>query len=130
MAEIQTQPSSVERRWVRSVKSGDLAEVIVKDGKPFVVYPGRQGQADIPFRDGDWVDEEKPRKVTEMQCAEIAWAADQKLQYFMGERVRAKKEWLALTDDERIAYTKKGPKMPVIRRILWKLIMRATEPLR
>lgn len=118
------------KRHVRNAQSGDLGTIITVEGKEFVIYEGRQGQSPIPYRPREWIEETKPRTLTRLQCAEIAFAADQRLLYFLGEHVRAKKPWLSLREEDRKKFSETGPEEPKIRRLVYKSVMLATEPLR
>lgn len=118
------------KRYVRSARTGDLGELTELGGKKFVIFPGRQGQEPIPYKENDWYDELEPRELTLLQCAEIAFAADQRLQYYLGQHARAKKTWLSLTAEDRIKFAEEGPRDSDERRLLWRVIMRATESLR
>jgi len=124
---LNRDPSKV---YVRNARTGDLGEIREIDGKKHVVQPGRQGQAPIPYKEHEWYEETKPRALTLLQCAEIAFAADQRLLYFIGEHARAKKGWLSLTEEDRVKFANDGPKEPIERRLLWRVVMKATESLR
>lgn len=118
------------KRYVRHAQTGDLAFVETIDGNDFVRYEGRVPNHPIPYRAGDWVDEATPRKMSLLQSAQVAYAADQQLLYFLGLHARSRKPWISLRDEDRIQFAHEGPKEPRIRRLLWKSIMMATEPLR
>jgi hypothetical protein len=117
-------------RAVRNAKTGDLAEIVEKDGQEVVVFPGRQGHAPIPYKPHEWVEEAMPRAMSRMQSAEIAYLADQGLQRFLGEIARAKKPWIALRQEDRIKFCDEGPQEPKVRRLLYKVVMGALAPLR
>lgn len=116
--------------FVRSTKTGDLGELKEIDGARFVILSGRQGQAPIPYDPANWVDESAPRPMSLLQAAQIAWAADQKLMFFLGEHARSRKEWFSLREEDRAKFANEGPGAPPVRRLLWRCIMMATEPLR
>lgn len=117
------------KRYVRSSTTGDLGVLEEIDGKRVVVMPGRTGQP-IAYREGDWYDDMPPRAMTLLQCAEVAHAADQRLQHFLGLKSRARRDWLSLTPEERLKFAEEGPHDPPLRRLIWRLIMRGLEEAR
>lgn len=113
---------------VRNAKTGERAEVVLRDGQE-VVITAVGAQRPIPYKPQDWIVETVPRRMTKMQAAEIAFLADQGLQNFLGERSRAKKPWISLREEDRIDFADKGPKSPPARRLLWRCVMGALQPL-
>ena len=118
------------RRFLRNATTGDLGELVERDGKKVVVYPGRKMEQPIIYKEHEWYDEATPRALTVLQCAEIAFAADQRLLYFLGDLPRSRKTWLSLSPEERTKFAEEGPHEPMERRLVWRLIMRGTEGLR
>lgn len=115
-------------RYVRHAKTGERGELVMKDGQEIVVDPvGRRIPA--PYKPQDWLEETVSRRMSKMQAAEIAYLADQGLQNWLGERARAKKLWISLREEDRIAFADDGPKAPPARRLMWKVIMGALKTL-
>ncbi len=115
-------PKPSERIYYRSHNTGDLGYLVRRDGKDQVRLDRPEQEIVIPFRTGEWDPEQKLPGLNRMQKAQIAWEADCKLRYFLGDHQGARKTWLSLREKERIDYAEDGPEEPASK-LLWRAIM-------
>jgi hypothetical protein len=115
------------RVWFRHAQTGDLG-YIVKVGGEDMIRLDRPGQKlDRVFKPNDWIAEREARKMSRAQLTQIAFEADKKLCFFLGDHQRARQEWIGLRDEQRIAWIEQGPKTPRVRVELYRAIMAAME---
>lgn len=117
------------RVWYSHVKTGDLGWMVVQDGEKYIRLDRPNQEILKPFRPALWREERAYRPLTRHQLAVIAFEADKKLCLALGLQDKARKDWLNLTADERIAWMDHGPTKPAERATLYKAIMDAVGPL-
>jgi len=114
---------------LRHRQTGDLGHIVVEAGVKSVRYDRPHGPT-IPYRPNEWMEEENRPPLNRSQLARVAFAADRQLLYFTQHYSRAKRTWDALTDEERIHWTKHGPSSEDPNRVkLFDAIMKCLEPL-
>lgn len=97
------------RLYYRHVREGHLGYLVQQDGRDFIQYD-RVGEPVLRvFKAQDWIAEHEPRPISEVAVARIAYEADMELCRALGEAPTARKPWLSLKDDERIAFMHDGP---------------------
>lgn len=64
------------------------------------------------YNASEWRDDVPPTGLSEIQVAQIAFAADKMLCLHLRMPDKARREWLDLTDARRIQWVKEGPKHP------------------
>lgn len=89
--------------------------------------PMEEEAAIRPFNPAEWSIEKDFRPLTRLQVAHIAFEMDKRLCLYLGLHDAARKEWISLKDEQRIAWRDKGPRNPKIRAIMWKKVMKARE---
>lgn len=123
-------PPQGERMYYRSTTTGDRAYLVRREGKDHIRLDRPMEEIIKPFRPNDWVREETHAPLARAHIVQVAFEADKRLCPFLGLHTEARKEWLSLTDGDRIQWLHDGPKTTnVARRNLWKHIMKALEPL-
>lgn len=102
-------PAPADRVFYYHTRTGDRGYLVERDGKEFIRYD-RPGEEILrKFGDRDWKIDKDYRPLTKGNLAQIAFEADKKLCFFLGEHDHGKKEWLDLKDNERIDYVENGP---------------------
>jgi hypothetical protein len=110
--------------WYRNTSSGDAGRLVERDGKKYIKLdrPNEpEGFSEYLFKPHEWKLDNERRPMTAHQVAEIKWVAMCKLEHFLGNHQRAKKNWLNLSDAQRIKFMNVPPKSAVRRR-LWEKI--------
>jgi len=123
-SEDYIEPKEHERKFYRHSKTGDLGYLIKnKQGVPYMRYDRVNNVKAVRYSEMDWIEEDEHRPIPDMHLVRVAFEADRALCLILGIHTQAKKEWLDLTDSDKIAWQRKGPSRPVIRRKLYLLIM-------
>lgn len=116
-------PPAHRRKYVRSTRTGDLGYFVRRDGKDCIrldrpseeivkAYTGQQ----------DWVDEQAARPISDHQMGRVCFEADRALCLALGLHGDARREWISLTDAQRIHWMKEGPDDHPRRRALYLLL--------
>jgi hypothetical protein len=72
-------------------------------------YHRGQDAMQVRFAPADWIEQKEPRLLTEMMVADIAFHADRRLCYCLGDYAKARREWINLREEEKISFMQKGP---------------------
>lgn len=115
-------------KWYRHRQTGDRGRFFYEGVAPFVQYDRPNG-AKLPFRESDWVEEVDAPPMSRGQIARVAFAADRQLLYFTAHYSKAKRDWAAQTDEERVEWIEKGPATGKDRKELFAAVMSALDPL-
>jgi len=118
-------PHVNQREWYRDVTTGDLGWRVRRGGVDKIRLDRPNEELIRPFRPGEWVPVQEHRPYTVAQVAKIAFMADQVLMSYQGGK---KKEWVSLSDDERIWWMEKGPKKNEMRARLYMAVFEAMKP--
>ena len=113
-----------ERLWYRNRRTGDLGYLEERDGKT-VIHLDRIGDDDAnirPFVESDWQPEEIRRPLTCHQVAILTWESDKNLCRMLGRGHESRKEWLSLSDADRMQWMSFGPEDGGIRDRLYDAI--------
>lgn len=100
-------PAPHDRVYYRHAVRGDRGYLVLRADKPEI-------RLDLPRIEAyekltaDWTREAKAPPMAPMQVAQILYAADVKLCFFLG--IHNLPEWDRLRDEERIRFMKHGPK--------------------
>lgn len=120
-------PAERERTWYRSRKTGELAYLVVRDGKSLIRLDRPDHEIVRQFVEADWIPELEHRPVTRAQCAALAYKADLDLCMVLGDFTK-RTLWQNLHEDVRIRWTEQGPPArPAIRQDLFRSIMKTLE---
>jgi hypothetical protein len=121
-------PPAHERAYYRDKDTGDLGYIVRRGGtdvirldRPFqeivATFTSSSGQP-LPR----WVPEVALKRLNDHQVGKVAFEADKQLCFSLGLHEEARKEWMNLTDKERIRFLNKGPKGDPLRRDLYQAI--------
>lgn len=119
--------SDHERKFVRHSTTGDLGEVVVRDGKDVVLRTVAGKELLVGYNPNDWYAEDNHHPMTKMQRAKIAFVADRELCRWLGLMRKARVDWIELTDEQKIEFCEKGPHGTPERVRLWTFINKALE---
>jgi hypothetical protein len=120
-------PTDHEKTYYRHITTGDLGWLVRREGKDCIRLDRPSQEITKVFREADWVPTTDYRPLTGYQLAQVAYEADKKLCFFLGKHDQARKDWLMLKDEERIAWRQKGPPRGGGRQELFKAIMATLE---
>lgn len=108
---------------LRHKVTGDLGRVVDRDGKQAIKVQRATKAVYFPVRTDEWEKAEVNRPLTRAHVVQVAWEADRKLCYILGDHESARKEWGSLRDEERASIIRSGPKgLTGARRDLWDMI--------
>lgn len=118
-------PPVAERKWFRHQMTGDAGYLVRRDGKVHIRYDRPGIDQTILFKEAQWIEETNDAPLTAYQVGQICYAADKQLSYFLGLHDKARKDWLSMRDEDRIAFVQNGPVNPVIRQEVYRAIKAA-----
>ena len=107
--QLNYEPQPNQRDWYSHTRTGDRGWLVRRDGVDYIKLDRPNEEILKRFQQGEWHRDEEHRPMTVAQVAQIAYEADRKLCFFIGQHDRARKEWPSLSDKERIAWMKEGP---------------------
>lgn len=122
MVDIQrsvSEPLEHQRVYYRHRTTGDLGYLIKDNGKDVIRLDRPMERIIKQFDTNNWLPDKEARKMSVAQVAQICFEADRKLCFFLGEHDLAKREWVNLSDEQRIAWMQKGPVHPEVRRDMY-----------
>lgn len=125
-------PPAHERVHYRHHLSGDLGYLVRRDGKDCIKYDRPGHDMVIPFTAknvNEWVPCVMTVKLTPLQRAMIAYSADKQFCHFIGAQGAARRDWMNMSESERIRYMTDGPVGPSQeeRRFLFDAILETLE---
>lgn len=116
-------PPDHERVFYRHTTTGDLGWMVRREGKDHIRLDRPSHEIVRLFKPADWIEEREHRPLTRLQLTQIAFEADKKLCFFLGKHDLARREWLNLKDEDRIAWSQHGPGSGGGRRELFDAVM-------
>lgn len=99
----------MKRQMYRSVWDGELGEKVVKEGKEYIRLNRPAQELLRPYNPNDWKIEADEYPLTPNQVGAICWAADKALCKALGLHAEARKEFINLRDEDRLAWSEHGP---------------------
>lgn len=121
-------PSEEERVYYRDIQTGDLGYMVRREGKACIRLDRPLQEIIRPYRKNQWKPDVEHRPLTKFQVTRIAFEADRQLCLTLGLHDKAKREWMSLTDEQRIAWSDGGPTDKVERVKLYRSVMKALSP--
>lgn len=114
-------PPKFERVWVRHRLNGNRGWLVRRAAKDCVRLDRENEDIIVPYRKGDWLDEEDIRPLTEAQMAQVAIEAVRgAMSLALGMHEEARKlDWRNMSDRERIKWMREGPASPPILKQLY-----------
>lgn len=102
-------PADHERTFYRHATTGDLGWMVRREGRDCIRLDRPAQEISRPYRESEWIAEREHRPLTKLQLVQIAFEADKRLCFFLGKHDLARREWLSMKDEQRIAWADKGP---------------------
>lgn len=121
-------PPENERKFFRETTKGDLGYLVKRGGKTMVRLDRPMEEVILPFRKNKWAPDVKHRPLGKFQVAQVAFEADRKLCTALGLHEKARRDWMSLTDEQRMLWAERGPKDRPERSRLWVGVMKALGP--
>jgi len=111
-------------RWYKRKSDGQLGYMVDQHGRE-AIRLDRPAQVIVePYTDSKWEPVSAERPVTKAQVARIAFAADRALCLMLALHGEARKEWVGLSDKDRIEWVANGPPAdPPLRRAMYQAIL-------
>ena len=123
------EPAHHDRKWYRSTKTGDRGYYFRRAGQDMIRYDRPMEVIEVPFNRGFWVADQESRPMTMAQVTQVAFDADNRLCKLLGMHEQARRQWLDLSDDDRIKWMDEGPSNSRMREDLYKAVMTVMKPL-
>lgn len=127
--EATTDPTPDKREWYSHVRTGELGYMVKREGALCVKLDRPNQDIVKPYREAEWRRENDHRPLTRQHLALVCFAADRELCRALGMHEQAKRDWLSLTTEQRVAWMDTGPQKPAERARLWATIMKTLKPL-
>jgi hypothetical protein len=110
VSELNWDPEPHKRQYYRNAQTGDRAWLVKRDGKDMVRMDRGPVEDIRVFNEREWI-EDAPAMAdfTDIQIAMVTFEADKALCRQMGDAKKAKREWLNLSDQQRIKWMEDGP---------------------
>lgn len=102
-------PEPSERIYYRSAKTGNLGWLVRREGADKIRLDRAMQEIIIPFNKDEWDEERHYKPFSRTQVSLLAFEADKLLCRMLGQHERSRKEWLSLSDKERISWMEQGP---------------------
>lgn len=109
-----------ERQWYRRKSDGQRGYLHA----PGVVRLDRPSQVLLEPIGHSWTPEINQKPLTKFQAAQVCFSADVQLCRALGVPLKTK-EWMSLTDEQRIDFADKGPDEPAIRAVVYERVKSA-----
>ena len=117
---LNWEPKEEDRSWYSHSISGNRGYLCKRAGREMIRLDRPNDPHQImPYDPGTWIVDRERRPLTSMASTQIAFAADRMLCRALGMHDKAKKEWMDLREQTRIAWMEQGPQDPEIRRQLY-----------
>lgn len=120
-------PPDHERVFYRHITTGDLGWLVRRDGKDCIRFDRPSQEIVKLFKESEWILEREHRPLTRLQLCQVAFEADKRLCFFLGKHDLARRDWLMLKDEDRIAWSQRGPGPGTGRRELFQAVMSVLE---
>lgn len=117
-------PEPAERTYFRHQQSGERGWMVRRNGVEMV-------RRDLPNMeickrlDHNWVIDRETRPLSHVQVCQVALAADRQLCVALGLHAEGKRQWIDMTDAQRIKLMHQGPGGHQARGRLWAAVLEA-----
>ena len=112
-------PKDENRFWLCHHQTGEKGWLVKRNGQIHVRLNRPSCDSTRPYRAPEWAPDRARRPFTAMQIAEAAFEADKVVCRHLGERRLSVRKWSKLTDRQKTAWIREGPKKPEIRAKLY-----------
>lgn len=107
-------------RVFRHAQTSDKGFLVQVDGEDFIQYDRGNHVERVKYNPSQWKPADDERPLTAFQIGHLAYQFDLAVCKIAGVGPRERKEWLALKDHERSAWTANGPpKGDLMRRMVF-----------
>lgn len=120
-------PADHERLFYRHVTTGDLGWLVRREGHDCIRLDRPAQEITRLYKEVEWIPEREHRPLTKLQLVQIAFEADKRLCFFLGKHDLARREWLSMKDEQRIAWSENGPGPGGGRPELFRAILKTLE---
>jgi len=97
-------------RVYRNATTGDRGFLVRMDDRDWIRMDRGAGVEDLrPYRASDWIEERETRRLSAAAVARVAFDADRALCAALGLVKESRRDWLSLSDSERIQWMNDGP---------------------
>jgi hypothetical protein len=111
------------KRFYRRRSDGQLGYMVERHGREMIKLDRKHDEVE-PFSTAKWEPVSADRPISKAQVARIAFDADRALCKMLALHGEARKEWIGLSEQERIAWVSNGPPAePPMRQEFYKLIV-------
>ena len=121
-----------DRIYYRNTTTGEKGWLVSRDGKQFMQLNRPAEEILLPYRPTEWVPERDSRPLTRQQIAQVAFEADKKLCLFLGLHKESRRQWLSMTDEDRIEWCENGPlpdcESGLMRTIVFGVVLESLKP--
>lgn len=97
--------------------------MVRREGKDMIRLDREMEEILHPMDMGIWKADQQVHPINQHQLAQIAFMADRELCRVTGRTIEAKKDWLSLREQERVAWLQHGPDTGDIRDDLYDAII-------
>ena len=111
MTQVNQDPTPDRRTYYRNVATGDRGYMVRRHGADHIKFDRPGSDQTRLFHTEEWVLEKQSRQMPAHEVAQVAFAADRRLCKLLGLLQEARKEWLDLSNEERVRWVKEGPKV-------------------
>jgi len=117
-------PRPDERVWYSHTRTGDRGFLVRRDGKDMIRLDRPGDDQAVRKLNSEWQTDHDYRPLTRHHVGQVTFEADKRLCWPLGLHSLGNREWLSLSDKERIAWMNQGPPDGV-RLAVWKAIVEA-----
>lgn len=121
-------PEPHKREYFTHAVTGDRAYKVIREGRWCVRWDRPNDPSFRVFKPDDWVPLRQAHPISDAHAGQIAHAADRQLCISIGLHGAAEKDWLSLSEEQRIAWMRVGPQRNPLRKALWEAVMSALAP--
>lgn len=119
-------PTKGEEEWWRDMQTSDRGYRIRRNGQDMIRLDRPNEEIIRPLTDR-WTIDRDLRPLTRHNIAQVAFLADRKLAFFLGDH-SDRRAWDELHEDERIKFMEDGPEDIRLRNLMFAAIMKICEP--
>lgn len=127
MTQADRDPTPDRRTYYRNVATGDRGYMVQRHGADHIRFDRPGSDMTRLFKTDEWVLEKQSRQIPAHEVAQVAFAADRRLCRLLGKLQESRKDWIDLSDTERVRWVKEGPRVPAdsMRAQVWRAIVNA-----
>lgn len=127
MTQVNQDPTPDRRVYYKSVATGDRGYMVRRHGADHIKLDRAGVDQTRLFHAEEWTLEAQSRQLPAHEVAQVAFAADRRLCKVLGKLQESRKEWIDLSNEERVRWVKEGPRVPAdsMRAQVWRAVVNA-----